>query len=133
MTHKEDWWNSDLRARIDSDVAAGRVPNYDWLSPTLKAGIEADVAAGKSDWVLSEVVQMLRAEGLPVTVHKIRNALATGRVTRPDLDGAGNMRFTVPNIVQICDYLLRPPKPGRRSKKGNVEKRDTPTRERGGM
>jgi len=116
MAHSENWWSADLVARIESDVAAGKAPNFDWLSPTLKATIEADVARGKSDWVLSEVIEILEAEGLPVTLHKIRNAVVTGRVTRPDLDGAGNMRFTCPNIVQICDYLVRPPRPGRRRK-----------------
>ena len=122
MNHRDDWWSEELVARIESDVVAGRAPNYEWLSPTLRAKIEADVAKGKADWVLSEVIAMLEAEGLPVTLHKIRNALVTGRVTRPDLDGAGNMRFTCENVVQICDYLLRPPRPGRRPKT-SVERR----------
>jgi len=126
MRDKQSWWNTDLRARIESDIAAGRAPNYEWLSPTLKARIEADTAKGKGDWVLSEVLQMLEGEGLPVTVHKIRNAVVTGRVTRPDLDGAGNMRFTVPNIVEICDYLVRPPRPGRRSKNARTDNTPRP-------
>jgi len=118
MAQKHSWWSQDLKRTIEADIAAGRAPNYEWLSPGLRAKIDADVASGKGDWVLSEVIQMLEAEGLPVTVHKVRNALATGRVTRPDMDGAGNMRFTCQNIVQICDYLLRAPRPGRRPKKG---------------
>lgn len=113
MSKRKRWWSEKLRLRIIADTEDGKTPNYEWLSPTLRAKIEADTAQGKGDWVLSEVIAMLQAEGLPVTVAKIRNALLTGRVTRPDMDGAGNMRFSVPNIAEICAYLVNPPRPGR--------------------
>ena len=64
--------------------------------------------------VLSDVLRRLRGEGLPATVHKVRNAIVTGRVKpRPEQDGAGNYQFTLDHLEQLREYVARPPKAGR--------------------
>ena len=57
---------------------------------------------------LSEVVCVLRAEGLPAEPHRIDYALRTHKLPEPPRDGAGNRDFTAADVGRLRQYLSQP-------------------------
>lgn len=61
-----------------------------------------------------QVIQQLRDEGLPITPSKINYAIYNGRLGPIPLDAAGNRQFTPKHLEQLRNYLLDPPRRGRK-------------------
>ena len=49
----------------------------------------------------------LRQEHLPTTVSQVRWAIATGKVTRPPLDGSLRFNFSEAHLAELVGYFNR--------------------------
>jgi hypothetical protein len=64
--------------------------------------------------VLSELIEKLRAEGLPAKAHRIHYGVQAGYLPRPARDGSGRYRFSQADVAACRKYLKNLPKPGRK-------------------
>ncbi len=71
--------------------------------------------------VLSDLLAMLRAEGIDAKAHRLHHAITAGHLPRPARDGSGRFQFTATDAAAARKYLAAPPTPGRK------KRADTPT------
>ena len=68
----------------------------------------------ESPMVLSDLLALLRAEGLEAKPHVIYHAIVAGHLRRPPRDGSGRFAFSRADVAAARRYLANPPRPGRR-------------------
>lgn len=61
---------------------------------------------------LKELLDALRQKCPVVTVAQVRWAIATGKVSRPPLDGSLRFNFDACHLAQLLDYFARRAAPG---------------------
>jgi len=67
---------------------------------------------------MGDTVATLRSEGCENAIaHRIRHAIESGAVERPELDGGQRFRFRTRNLNQLRVYLRNVPKQGRRPRR----------------
>ncbi len=64
--------------------------------------------------VLSDLLALLRAEGLEAKPHQIHHGIVAGHLRRPPRDGSGRFTFSRADVAAARRYLSSPPRPGRR-------------------
>ncbi len=70
--------------------------------------------------LVSEVVALMRAEGLKTSSGHVNYMIYTGRVEDPPRDGAGTRHFQKKHVAQVRAYL-KGPRPRGRKKIGSYQ------------
>lgn len=61
-----------------------------------------------------EMFQELERRGLRPTTARLEGGISSGRIPKPPVDSIGVRVYGAEHVDAFCDYLRRPPKPGRR-------------------
>ena len=65
--------------------------------------------------VLSELIVLLRSEGIVGQPHQVHYGIRAGYLPKPQQDGSGNFRFEPADVKACRVYLKNIPKPGRKA------------------